>query len=108
MPKRLNGSANTGKKIMNNLDAFSYSYIGPDNSTSTTNYRFKWSFGSQSGTAVISLTKDNHIDQSSTLNCDQNRYDFLRPLGAYNDQTLYDVFAMMLDNAVRYRAQIIS
>lgn len=99
MPKRLNGSANTGKKIMNNLDAFSYSYIGPDNSTSTTNYRFKWSFGSQSGTAVISLTKDNHIDQSSTLNCDQNRYDFLRPLGAYNDQTLYDVFAMMLDNA---------
>ena len=56
MPKRLNGSANTGKKIMNNLDAFSYSYIGPDNSTSTTNYRFKWSFGSQSGTAVISLT----------------------------------------------------
>ena len=99
MPKRLNGSANTGKKIMNNLDAFSYSYIGPDNSTSTTNYRFKWSFGSQSGTAVISLTKDNHIDQSSTLNCDQNRYDFLRPLGAYNDQTLYYVFAMMLDNA---------
>lgn len=99
MPKRLNGSANTGKKIMNNLDAFSYSYIGPDNSASTTNYRFKWSFGSQSGTAVISLTKDNHIDQSSTLNCDQNRYDFLRPLGAYNDQTLYDVFAMMLDNA---------
>ena len=99
MPKRLNGSANTGKKIMNNLDAFSYSYIGPDNSTSTTNYRFKWSFGSQSGTAVISLTKDNHIDQSSTLNCDQNRYDFLRPLGAYNDQTLYDVFAMMLGNA---------
>ena len=99
MPKRLNGSANTGKKIMNNLDAFSYSYIGPDNSTSTTYYRFDWSFGSQSGTAVISLTKDNHIDQSSTLNCDQNRYDFLRPLGAYNDQTLYDVFAMMLDNA---------
>ena len=99
MPKRLNGSANTGQKIMNNLDAFSYSYIGPDNSTRTTNSRFKWSFGSQSGTAVISLTKDNHIDQSSTLNCDQNRYDFLRPLGAYNDQTLYDVFAMMLDNA---------
>ena len=108
MPKRLNGSANTGKKIMHNLDTFSYSYIGPDNSTSTTNYRYECTFGSQSGTAVISLTKDNHIGQSSTLNCDQNRYDFLRPLGAYNDPTLYDVFAMMLDNAVRYRAQIIS
>lgn len=99
MPKRLNGSANTGQKIMNNLDTFSYSYIGPDNSTSTTNYRFDWSFGSQSGIAVISLTEDNRIDQSSTLNCDQNRYDFLRPLGAYNDPTLHDVFAMMLDNA---------
>lgn len=99
MPKRLNGSANTGKKIMNNLEIFSYSYIGPDNSTGTTNYSFKWSFGNQSGTAVISLTKDNRIDPSSTLNCDQNRYSFLRPLGAYNDRTLYDVFAMMLDSA---------
>ena len=99
MPKRLNGSANTGKKIMNNLEIFSYSYIGPDNSTGTTNYSFKWSFGNQSGTAVISLTKDNRIDPSSTLNCVQNRYSFLRPLGVYNDRTLYDVFAMMLDNA---------
>lgn len=87
------------QKIMNNLEIFSYSYIGPDNSTGTTNYSFKWSFGNQSGTAVISLTKDNRIDPSSTLNCDQNRYSFLRPLGAYNDRTLYDVFAMMLDNA---------
>lgn len=99
MPKRLNGSANTGKKIMNNLEIFSYSYIGPDNSTGTTNYSFKWSFGSQSGTAIISLTKDNCIDQSSTLNCDKNCHDFLRPLGAYNDPTLYNVFAMMLNNA---------
>ena len=69
MPKRLNGSAGTGEKIMNNPDIFNYSYIGPDNSTGTTNYSFKWSFGSQSGTAVISLTKDNRIDPSSTLNC---------------------------------------
>lgn len=84
---------------MNNPDTFNYSYIGSDNSTGTTNYSFKWSFGSQSGTAVISLTKDNRIDPSSTLNCDQNRYGFLRPLGVYNDPTLYDVFAMMLDNA---------
>ena len=99
MPKRLNGSAGTGEKIMNNPDTFSYSYIRPNNSTSTTNYRFEWSFGSQNGTAVISLTKDNRIDPSSTLNCNQNRYGFLRPLGVYNDPTLYDVFAMMLDNA---------
>ena len=67
MPKRLNGSAGTGEKIMNIPDTFNYSYIGPDNSTGTTNYSFKWSFGSQSGTAVISLAKDNRIDPSSSL-----------------------------------------
>ncbi len=57
---------------------------------------FDWFFGNQSGSAVIELTDSGYIDQSSTLNCNKNCYDFSRPLGAYNDDTLYDVFGMML------------
>lgn len=99
MPKRLNGSADTGKKIMDNWDDFSYSYRGSDNSTNQIYYKFDWSFGDQSGTAIICLTPNNKIDQSSTLNCNGKPYGFPRSLGAYNDSSLYDVFARMLDDA---------
>ena len=99
MSKRLNESANTGKKIMNNRGIFNYSYVGPDNSTNTTHYRFEWSFEHQQGTAVITLTEKGFIDQSSILNCDEYTREFARPLRAYNDQSLYDVFAMMLNDA---------
>lgn len=47
MPKRLNGSADTGKKIMDNWDDFSYSYIGSHNSTNKIYYKFDWSFGTK-------------------------------------------------------------
>ena len=99
MPKRLNGSADTGKKIMDNWDNFSYSYRGSDNTTNEICYNFDWSFGNQSGTAVIFLTKNKCIDQASTLNCNEKTHGFSRPLGAYNDSSLYDVFARMLDDA---------
>lgn len=35
----------------------------------------------------------------SPLNCDEYTREFARPLGAYNDPSLYDVFAMMLNDA---------
>ena len=92
MPKRLNGSAGTGKKIMQNLNQFSFNYQSSENLAEKVFYTFDWSFGNQSGNAVIQLTDSRYIDQSSTL----NYYDFSRPLGAYNDDTLYDVFKMML------------
>ncbi len=98
MPKRLNGSAGTGKKIIKNIKDFNYHYKDVEKVSGKDFYPFPWTFGDQSGTAVISLTDDGFIDQSSTLNCDTNRHDFRRPLGAYNDDTLYDVFRMMLDS----------
>lgn len=98
MAKRLSGSANTGKKIMQNLNQFSFNYRGSEKVSGKDFYTFDWSFGNQSGSAVIELTASGYIDQSSTLNCNENCYDFSRPLGAYNDNTLYEVFGMMLNS----------
>lgn len=92
MLKRLNGSANTGKRIMQNLEQFSFNYRDSENVAGKDFYQFDWSFGNQSESAVIQLTDSGCIDQSSTLNCNN----FSRPLGAYNDNTLYKVFEMML------------
>ncbi len=98
MPKRLNGSSGTGKKIIQNMIDFSYRYRDVETVSDKDFYTFTWTFGNQTGTAVISLTANGFIDQSSTLNCDTNCHDFQRPLGAYNDNTLYGVFEMMLDS----------
>lgn len=94
MAKRLSGSAGTGKEIMQNLKEFTFNYQGSENVANKDFYTFNWTFGNQSGTAVIELTDTGCIDQSSTLNC----HDFQRPLGAYNDPSLYNVFRMMLDS----------
>lgn len=94
MPKRLNGCVNTGEKIMDNPSEFTYNYENKENVNDKTFYNFNWTFNKQSGTATILLTADGHIDQSSTLMCN----DFDRPLGLYNDESLYGVFGMMLDN----------
>lgn len=98
MPKRLSGSAGTGKKIMQNQSNFDFTYEGVEKANGKDLYNFNWTFGIQTGTAVIELTDTGYISQSSTLNCNTNKYDFLRPLGAYNDSSLYDVFKMMLDS----------
>lgn len=97
MPKRLNGSSGTGKKIMQNQDFFNFSYRKSNSSNDKTFYTFDWTFGVQSGSAVILLNSDGTIDHSSTLNCTKNKSEFLKSLGAYNDPSLYDVFRMMLD-----------
>lgn len=94
MPKRLNGCANTGKKIMDNQSDFDCTYEEKENVNTKTLYNFHWTFNDQSGDAVISLTDDGYIDQSFTLMCD----DFSRPLSPNNDKSLYQVFCMMLDS----------
>lgn len=98
MPKRLTGSASTGKKIMQNQTLFNYTYNGSEAlSEGKTLYKFDWSFDNyQSGNISIVLKPDETIDKSSLINCQQNSREFSRPLGAYNDHSLYDVFQMML------------
>lgn len=92
MSKTLTGSAGTGKKILQNRSQFHFNYQGVEKATGKDFYTFNWSFGNQFGTAVIELVDSEYIGQSSTLNC----CEFLRPLGAYNDNTLYEVFGIML------------
>lgn len=100
MLKRLSGSANTGKKIMQNQNLFNYTYNGSEKlSDGKTLYKFDWSFDNyQSGNISIELRPGGTIDKSSLINCCQNPREFSRPLGAYNDPSLYDVFRMMLDD----------
>ncbi len=99
MAKRLSGSANTGKKIMQNLTLFNHTYNGSEKlSKDKTLYKFSWPFDNyQSGNISIELRPDGPIDESSLINCLQNPREFSRPLGAYNDSSPYDVFRRMLD-----------
>lgn len=85
---------------MQNLNLFKYTFNGSEElSEDKTLYKFGWSFDSyQSGNISIELRPDGTIDKSSLINCCQNPREFSRPLGAYNDRSLYDVFRMMLDS----------
>lgn len=58
MPKRLSGSAGTGKKIIKNLAQFKYTYNGSEPlSDGKIVYKFDWSFDDyQSGYISIELS----------------------------------------------------
>lgn len=96
MPKRLTGSAGTGKKILQNQSLFNYTYIDFEPLGDNILYKFTWTFGVQSGNIGILLKPDKQIDYSSIISCQQNSREFSRLLGLYNDPSLYDVFKMML------------
>jgi hypothetical protein len=95
MAKRLSGSTNTGKKIMQNQYLFNYTYTGSEQLGNNMLYKFDWSFDNyQSGYISIIVMNNGQIEQSSLIGSDS----FSRPLGVYNDQSLYDIFRMMLDS----------
>lgn len=96
MPKRLTGSAGTGKKILQNANLYNYTYQGAEQLGNNTLHKFNWAFGNQSGYANIEVLPDGTIDQSSLIDCTHNQAEFRRPLGAYNDSSLYAVFKTML------------
>lgn len=100
MAKRLSGSANTGKKIMQNQNLFNYTYNGSEKlSEDKTLYKFDWSFDDyQSGFINIELLPDGKISQFSLMECNTNPREFTSTLGAYNDPSLYNVFKMMLQS----------
>ena len=97
MGKYLTGSNKTGQKIMQNLSLFSY-YLeneGLQNDSSIL-YRFRWTFENQFGYTSI-LVKDSNISNVSLIDTDKNSPNpFGRPLGIYNDNSLIQVFKMML------------
>ena len=95
MAKRLSGSTNTGKKIMQNQNLFNYTYTGSEQLGNNMLYKFDWSFdNNQSGYISIIVMNNGQIEQSSLIGSES----FSRPLGAYNDPSLYDIFRMMLDS----------
>lgn len=100
MPIRLTGSANTGKKIMQNLNLFHYIYIGSEPlSEGKIVYKFNWSLDNyQSGYISIELLPEGKISQFSLMGCNNNQREFVSTLGAYNDPSLYSVFRMMLQS----------
>ena len=85
MPKQLSDSAGTGKKIMQNLSLFNYTYNESEAlPEGKTLYKFDWSFDNyQSGNISIEVLSNGTIGQSSLINCQQNTMEFTRPLGAY-------------------------
>lgn len=99
MSKRLTGSVGTGNKILKNQDLYSYYYKGSEKLSDGTMYKFEWMFGNQLGYVNIIVDSDGKIDSSSLIDCTQGKREFLRPLGAYNDSSLYKVFEMMLENS---------
>ncbi|WP_415337605.1 hypothetical protein [Clostridium perfringens] len=91
MSKRLNGSAGTGDKIMNNLNLFNYHLDKIKNIDNKTYYTFLVSFGSQKGHFCIVVDENNNIDESSTLDLN-----FPKSLGLYNDRSLEAVAKLLL------------
>lgn len=98
MEKYLTGSARTGEKIMENISDFSYELKEIDTSLKNPLYRFKWHFNSQYGyVSIIFKEKSKNISNGSLIDTDSaSRHKFDRPLGLYNDQTLFNVFQMMM------------
>ncbi|MBM7868482.1 hypothetical protein GTO89_16645 [Heliobacterium gestii] len=98
MGKYLTGSAKTGEKIMENFSDFSYDFIEIDTSSKNPLYRFSWRFNSQHGYVSIRIKEaSNKISNGSLIDTDRaSSHKFDRPLGLYNDQTLFIVFKKMM------------
>lgn len=94
MPMYLNGSAKTGKKIMENIKKFNVKFDNADNNK----YFFSWSFDDyQSGHMCIVLNEENKITNDSLIHCNCNQRSFKSTLGLYKDSTLLQVFEYVLN-----------
>lgn len=100
MGKYLTGSAKTGEKIMKNISEFSYELKDIDDSLEKPLYCFEWQFNSQYGSVRIMLEQaSKKISNSSLIDTDdKSGHRFGRPLGLYNDKSLFDVFKMMMNS----------
>ena len=99
MGKYLNGSAQTGAKIMNNQNLFTYKHTTTDNVSGAVIYHFTWTFDGQQFGHIGIEVKDQKISNSSLIDTDdQSPHKFDRPLGLYNDPSLGQVFSMMMQS----------
>lgn len=99
MGKWLNGSAGTGDKIMNNFEDFKYELNKKEGSKDF--FSFNWQFNEQIGYVSIRY-KDNKISNGSIIGTEESsKHKFDRPLGLYNDDTLFKVFKEMMNSIER-------
>ncbi|WP_346867275.1 MULTISPECIES: hypothetical protein [unclassified Clostridium] len=100
MGKYLNGSAKTGEKIIKNWDLFRYEFESLDENENKIFYKFYWNFDEQHGYIYITYNiKTKEISNSSLINTNlSSKYKFNRPLGLYNDNSLYEVFVKILQS----------
>ena len=97
MGKYLNGSAQTGAKIMKNFSLFTYVFSHPDNLSGAVIYHFDWRFDGQQFGHISIEVKNQKISNSSLIDTDsQSPHGFSRPLGLYNDPSLEQVFSSMM------------
>ncbi len=90
----LSGSYKTGEKILKNMTHFSFEFEENHGDL----YKFKWSFDSQYGYINISF-REGKISNSSLIDtCDGSKHPFQRPLGLYNDDTLYGLFLRLMSS----------
>lgn len=96
MGKWLSGGAETGSKIMNNWSSFSYDIDSAQTDRNEGRYFFNWHFDNQYGYISIKV-KDNKVNSSSQIYTKQgSEHPFSKPLGLYNDSSLFDIFEIML------------
>ena len=96
MGKWLSGSAGTGKKIMQNLKDFKVSINEHQKENGIV--RFVWTFNEQTGYISVRY-REGKISNSSMIGTDDNSmHAFNRPLGLYNDDSLYSVFTMLMND----------
>ena len=99
MGKYLNGSAQTGAKIMKNISLFTYELAHREDSHGAVFYRFNWRFDGQQFGHIGIEVKNQKISNSSLIDTDsQSPYRFSRPLGLYNDSSLEQVFSTMMSS----------
>jgi hypothetical protein len=106
MEKWLTGSTETGEKILQNINFFRYTYESKEKSTARREsiYKFKWNYGEQNG--YINITyKNGKISNSSSMDTNKkSKHKFDRPLGLYNDSSLFEVFQIMM-NSINMEAE---
>lgn len=97
MSKWLSGSAKTGDKILKNMTLFKYTYKGIEQSLEDEKiYRFDWNFGNQNGYISIVYYNGKISNASLIDTCNNSKNAFDRPLGLYNDNTLYGLFQILM------------
>ena len=100
MRKYLSGGAGTGKKIIENQKIFEYEFKKKETlSDNKIMYCFTWIYDDyQFGFINIVVGNGtNNIDESSVMSTEnRSPRPFNRPLGLYNDNSLYTVYKEML------------